>query len=144
MRLVVCPTSYYPSCCTCPPPPSWDLPPLPHSTAAPCPGTVQASYLPCMTSMPFYCRGVDSPGGAISGLPAHAYDMYTMPPSPMTPMMHSQPGQKQRQQQLQQSTPPYRMRHDQLNSPGMYTPHGYVWLASHNTDRMTTGHLQTV
>ncbi|KAL0039591.1 hypothetical protein WJX77_002835 [Trebouxia sp. C0004] len=53
--------------------------------------------------------------GAISELPAHAYDMYIMPPSPMTPMMRSHPGQ-----QLQQSTPPYHMRHDQLNSPGAW------------------------
>ena len=121
--------------------------PLSHSTAGPCPGGVQTSYLPvyetfrggklfvlttynlplcaqtsylpCMSSSPFSCRGVESPGGAISGLPAHAYDMYIMPPSPMTPMMHSQSGQQQRQQQLQQSTP--RMRHEQLNSQGMHT-----------------------
>ena len=92
--------------------------------------------------MPFNCRGAESPGGPISGLPAHAYDMYIMPPSPTTPVMHSQPGQQQRQQQLQQSTPPYRMRHDQLNSPGMHTPHVYVCLASHNAD-LTTGNLQT-
>ncbi|DBB17253.1 TPA: hypothetical protein ACH3X3_014305 [Trebouxia sp. C0006] len=71
--------------------------------------------------------GAESPGGPISGLPAHAYDMYIMPPSPMTPVMHSQPGQQQQQQQLQQSTPPYRMRHDQLNSPGPWgnqSPYG--------------------
>ncbi len=92
--------------------------------------------------MPFNCRGAESPGGPISGLPAHAYDMYIMPPSPMTPVMHSQPGQQQQQQQLQQSTPPYRMRHDQLNSPGMHTPHVYVCFASHNAD-LTTGNLQT-
>ena len=130
MTLAVCPTSFYPSCTAHPPLPAHPLGivPLPfHCWAVSwrctnmLPPSVPTSYLPCMTFMPFYCRGLESPGGAMSGLPAHAYDMYIMPPSPMTPMMHSHPGQQQRQQQLQQCTPPYRMRHDQLNSPGMDT-----------------------
>ena len=121
MKMPVCPTSFYPSCTRSRSPNPLRILPLSHATAGPCPGSVQASYLPYMTSTPFCCRGLESPGGAMSGLPAHAYDMYTMPPSPMTPMMRSHPGQQQRQQQLQQSTPPHHIRRDQLNSPGMHT-----------------------
>ena len=48
-----------------------------------------------------------------------AYDMYPMPPSPMTPLMHhNQPHHLQ--QQLQRGTPPYSMRPQQLASPGVH------------------------
>lgn len=65
----------------------------------------------------FVCRGLDSPRGAMPGSPAQAYDMYPMPPSPMTPGLHSQHGHQQRQH----ATPPYHMRPDHLTSPGTHS-----------------------
>lgn len=63
------------------------------------------------------CSGLESPGGLLPSSPAQAYDMYPLPPSPMTPAPHARP-QQQQQQPMSHVPSPYQIRGNHVNNPG--------------------------